>query len=216
VERAATAAGRDAASVSLIAISKRHPAESIREAYAAGQRLFGENYAQELTLKRESLADLPGIQWHFVGALQSNKARYLVPGTALIHAVDRLSAADALSRRAAAVGASAEVLVEVNIGNEQSKSGVVAQALPELLSAVAALPSITVKGLMCIPPPTPTPEASRPFFRKLRELRDGVRNEFPSVELLSMGMSHDFEEAIAEGATHVRVGTAIFGDRPLK
>jgi pyridoxal phosphate enzyme (YggS family) len=205
--------GRDPSSVTLVAVSKTHPAGAIREAYEAGQRDFGENYAQELVEKRAELADLPEIRWHFIGALQSNKARFLVPGTALIHAVDRMSVADALSRRAVQAGTVAEALAEVNVGGEETKAGISADALPELLGQASVLTGLKIRGLMCIPPVVERAEDARSFFVRLRTLRDSLRPRFPGMELLSMGMSHDYEVAIAEGATHVRVGTAIFGPR---
>jgi pyridoxal phosphate enzyme (YggS family) len=213
VDGAARGAGRDPDSVTLIAVSKTHPAESIREAYAAGQRDFGENYAQELAAKREQLADLKDLRWHFIGALQSNKAKLVVPGTVLVHAVDRISVAEALAKRARTAGVSCEVLIEVNVGGESSKAGVDPDGVAALLQQVSALEGLRIRGLMTIPPPVENADEARPFFRRLRALRDELRPQFPSLEQLSMGMSGDFEVAIAEGATHVRVGTAIFGSR---
>lgn len=210
---AASAAGRDPDEVTLVAVSKTRPADDVRAAYAAGQRDFGENYAQELAAKRTALADLPELRWHFIGALQSNKARLVVPGTTLVHAIDRLSVGDALGRRACAAGTIADVLVEVNIGEEATKGGIRPRDADVLCAALSGIAGLRVRGLMCIPPACDDVAVQRAAFRRLRELRDAVRAQLPSVELLSMGMSSDFEAAIAEGATHVRVGTAIFGAR---
>lgn len=212
IEAAARASGRQPQDVTLVAISKTQPSAAIRAAYEAGQRDFGENYAQELARKRKELADLPDIRWHFVGALQTNKAKFVVPGTSLVHAVDRLAAAEALGRRAVAAAETVDVLLEVNVGDEESKAGIAIQRVPELAEAVNRVDGCVLRGLMCIPPPATGDEARR-FFASLRDARDQLCRRFPSAELLSMGMSGDFEEAIAEGATHVRVGTAIFGAR---
>jgi pyridoxal phosphate enzyme (YggS family) len=198
-ERIATAcrrAGRDVQTVKLIAVSKTQPIERIREAMDAGHRAFGENYAQEL---RDKAAALPDAEWHFVGALQSNKVRMLAGKVALIHTCDRLSLAKELAKRGPQ-----RVLLEVNIGREPQKAGVLPDDAPALLEQVRGL--LQVEGLMCIPPAEGDP---RPHFCALRELagRLGLRE-------LSMGMSADYETAIEEGATIVRVGTAIFGARP--
>jgi PLP dependent protein len=199
-------------SVTLVAVSKTHPASAIREAYAVGQRDFGENYAQELAAKRQELADLSDIRWHFIGALQSNKVKLIVPAT-LVHAVDRLSVAEALGKRARALQTQCDALLEVNVGGEESKAGVAPDAVDALLASVLAIDGLRIRGLMCIPPPAERPEDARPGFHALRVLRDRLRAQHPSIELLSMGMTSDFEVAISEGATHVRVGTAIFGSR---
>jgi pyridoxal phosphate enzyme (YggS family) len=191
--------------VTLVAVSKTHPAEAIREAYAAGQRDFGENYAQEWREKADALADLADLRWHFVGGLQTNKVKYLAGRVHLVHAVDREELARELSRRFAQKGAVARVLVEVNTGAEATKGGCAPADAPRLVEAARALPAVEVRGLMCMPPPEDDP---RPHFRLLRELRDRL-----CLAELSMGMSADWETAIAEGATIVRVGTAIFGAR---
>jgi pyridoxal phosphate enzyme (YggS family) len=217
IARAAEAAGRDPASVRLIAVGKLQPVESLRAALDAGQQALGENYAQELRDKADALAaHEPAPEWHFLGALQTNKVKYVVGRAALVHTCDRLALAEELSRRAAAKGLVQRVLVEVNLGREPQKGGVAPEALPELLRALADLPGLRCEGLMCIPPAAGEP---RSHFAALRELRDAVRARAPSsVQLgeLSMGMSADFEAAIAEGATLARVGTAIFGERPRK
>ncbi len=208
VEAAARGAGRDPASVTLIAVSKLQPAEAIREAYAAGQRDFGENYAQELRDKLAALADLDGIRWHAIGPLQTNKAKYVAGRVTLVQTLDRVELARELVRRAGPGGVDA--LVEVNVAGEAQKHGVLPAELPSRLAELRAVDGLRVRGLMCIPPAAEDPEASRPYFSRLRALRD---ERLPGG-LLSMGMSADFSIAIAEGATHVRVGTAIFGARP--
>jgi pyridoxal phosphate enzyme (YggS family) len=204
------------AGVTLVAVSKTQPPDAIREAYAAGQRDFGENYAQEWRDKAAALADLAGIVWHFIGALQTNKVKVVLPsgeGAAApsarwVHTVDRLALAEELSKRAARRGEPTRVLLEVNVAAEPSKSGAAPGDLPALAAAVAALPGLELRGLMCIPPAEGDP---RPHFARLRALRDGLGLALPD---LSMGMSGDYAAAIAEGSTLVRVGTAIFGARP--
>ena len=192
--------------VTLVAISKGQPAEAIREAYLAGQRDFGENYAQEWRRKAEALADLPELVWHFVGSLQTNKARLLAGAVRWIHTVDREELAREISRRSAQRGAVTRVLLEVNVAGEASKSGCAPAAVASLAAAVRALPSLELRGRMCIPPAEGDP---RPHFRALRETARAL-----SLPDLSMGMSADYAAAIAEGATLVRIGTAIFGPRP--
>lgn len=195
-------------SVTLVAVSKTQPAEAIREAYAAGQRDFGENYAQEWRDKADRLADLADLRWHFVGGLQTNKVKYLAGRVHAIHAVDREELARELSRRFAQKGAVARVYLEVNTGGEATKSGCAPDAAPALAAAVAALPSVELVGLMTIPPPQDDP---RPHFRLLRALRDRL-----GLAGLSMGMTSDWRIAVEEGATAIRIGTAIFGERPPK
>jgi len=202
IAAACARAGRDPGSVRLIAVSKTKPLELIREAVAAGQTRFAENYAQEL---REKADALPGVEWHFVGALQTNKAKMVVGRAALIHTCDRLALAQELSKRAKAAGVTQRVLLEVNVGREPQKAGVVPEDAAALLEQVRALPSLSCEGLMCIPPAEGDP---RGHFRSLRELGGTL-----GLRELSMGMSADYESAIEEGATLVRVGTAIFGER---
>jgi pyridoxal phosphate enzyme (YggS family) len=194
--------------VTLVAVSKTWPAEAVREAYAAGQRDFGENYAQEWREKADALADLADLVWHFIGSLQTNKVKYLAGRVGWVHTVDRLALAQELSRRSVARGATTRVLVEVNVAGEASKAGCAPGDVPALAHATAALPGLALRGLMCIPPAEGDP---RPHFAALRALRDSLGLPLPD---LSMGMSGDYREAIAEGATLVRVGTAIFGARP--
>ncbi len=192
--------------VTLVAVSKGQPAEAIREAHAAGQRHFGENYAQEWRRKAEALGDLPGIVWHFVGALQTNKVRLVAGAVRWIHTVDREELAREISRRYAPSGASALVLLEVNVAGEATKSGCAPGDAPRLARAVRELPGLELRGLMCIPPAEGDP---RPHFRTLRKLGGDL-----GLPDLSMGMSADFRIAVEEGATLVRLGTSIFGPRP--
>jgi PLP dependent protein len=191
--------------VTLVAVSKSQPAEAIREAYQAGQRDFGENYVQEWRDKAAALADLPELRWHFIGSLQTNKVKYLAGKVALVHTVDREELGREIAKRWEKAGGRARVLVEVNLGGEASKGGCEPEAVPALVDALRALPALDVAGLTCIPPPEDDP---RPHFRALRELRDRL-----GLRELSMGMSGDYPVAIEEGATLVRVGTAIFGER---
>lgn len=194
--------------VTLVAVSKTQPAGAIREAYAAGQRDFGENYAQEWREKADALSDLPELRWHFIGALQTNKVKYLAGRVHAIHTVDRVELAREISKRFLAKGGAARVFLEVNTGGEASKAGCPPGEAPALAEAVRALPGVELVGLMAIPPPAGDP---RPHFRLLRALRDRL-----GLRELSMGMSADFGIAIEEGSTLVRVGTAIFGERPRK
>ena len=209
---AAQRTGRDPAQVRLVAVSKMVDADRVRQAVAAGHRLFGENYVQEARAKMAALG--PGLTWHLVGSLQTKKAGAAVELFDLIHAVDRLKLARALDQAAARAGKVQEVLIQVNLAGEETKSGVAPGEAPELLRELARLPHLKVAGLMTMPPWLP-PEEVRPYFRALRELRDRLRLELglPLAEL-SMGMSGDYEVAVEEGATLVRVGTAIFGERP--
>jgi PLP dependent protein len=217
IHAAATAAARDPASVRLIAVSKTHPAAAIREAYAEGQRDFGENYVQELLQKAEELRDLSDLRWHLIGHLQRNKARHVAGLVSLLHTVDSAELGHELAKRVAgaAPGRKLEVLVEVSIAGEAQKHGAAPEKLTELLSAIEAEPALSLRGLMCVPPLTEDAAGSRPFFDALARLRDqhGGVTRLPE---LSMGMTHDLEHAVAAGATLVRVGTAIFGGRPAK
>ena len=211
IERAAKAVGRDPAEVRLVAVSKTKPSSSIREAYAAGQRDFGENYAQELVQKAEELADLSDLRWHFIGHLQSNKARFVVRSAYMVHTIDGPSLAKELGKRAAKEGREPlPVLVEVNVGGEPQKHGATAAELKDVLEVVDAEPALVLRGLMTMPPNDL--EAARRAFEALRSLRalHGGSKRLPE---LSMGMSDDLEIAVACGATLVRVGSAIFGSR---
>jgi pyridoxal phosphate enzyme (YggS family) len=216
IDAAARRSGRDPANIRLVAVSKLQPAQAIAAAYAAGQRDFGENYVQELVAKAAALAHLDGLRWHLIGALQRNKVKDAVKVAHVIHTVDRVELADELARRAGGIGRDVEALVEVNVAREGQKAGCDPAQLPALLAAIAGRPRVHVVGLMTIPPASADPEASRPHFRALRASRDALRDATGDAPLreLSMGMSSDFGVAIEEGATMVRVGTAIFGDRP--
>lgn len=214
IERAAQEASRDPASVALLAVSKGHPASRLREAYDAGQRLFGENYAQELAGKARELADLGDLAFHFIGHLQRNKVKDVVRSARTIETVDRIELATEIDKR---TSSSIDVLLEVNVGGEEQKAGCAPADVAALLRAASALPKLRVIGLMTIPPASDDPEASRPHFAHLRRIGDELRAAgLDPGPHLSMGMSHDFEVAIAEGATLVRVGTAIFGARQVR
>ena len=192
--------------VTLVAVSKGQPAAAVRAAHEAGQRHFGENYVQEWRAKAEALADLADLSWHFVGSLQANKVKYLVGRVALVHTVDREDLAAEISRRSVRAAAVTRVLLEVNVAGEASKAGCRPEEAARLAEAVRRLPGVALEGLMCIPPAEGDP---RPHFAALRGLRDRL-----GLAELSMGMSGDYPVAIEEGATLVRVGTAIFGERP--
>ncbi|WP_437621884.1 YggS family pyridoxal phosphate-dependent enzyme [Sorangium sp. So ce1151] len=211
IASAAARAGRGPEEVRLIAVSKGKPAEAIRAAYAAGQRDFGESYAQELVEKAEELANLDGIVWHAIGRLQRNKAKHVARVAHVVHSVDREELAVELDRRAAALNRTLDVLLEVNVGGEASKGGCAPGELPPLVGAVTRCAHLRPVGLMTIAPFLEDPSEVLPFFAQLRALRDAHGQA--ALPELSMGMSHDFEAAIAEGATLVRVGTAIFGAR---
>ncbi len=212
IARAAEACGRDPLAIALVAVSKTKPAAAVREAYAAGQRVFGESYAQELVTKAAELADLPGLEWHFIGHLQSNKAKLVAKVAKMVHTVDGALLARELGKRATAAGvAPLAVLVEVNVGGEAQKAGVAPGDLEEVLRAVVAEPGLALRGLMTVPP-NGGPAVARRAFDTLATLRTlhGGKDRLPE---LSMGMTGDLEEAVTAGATLVRVGTAIFGER---
>jgi pyridoxal phosphate enzyme (YggS family) len=217
LEGAARAAGRDPADIMLLAVSKTMPLEVVREGYAAGLRFFGENRIQEGAAKVDEAADLPDAAWHFIGHLQSNKARDAVRCFQVIHTLDTAKLAVRLDRWAGEFGAVRDVLLQVHQGGEETKHGAAEEDLPALVEAVRALPNLRPCGLMTIPPWGADPEEVRPWFRRLRELRDelaaGPAAGLEQFRHLSMGMSHDLEVAVEEGATIIRVGTAIFGPR---
>jgi len=210
---AEAAAGRPAASVTLLSVSKTFPEAALREAYAAGARQFGENYVQELTAKAAALADLPDLVWHFIGPLQSNKTRPVAELAHWVHSVDRLKIAERLAAQRPAHLPALNVCLQVNVSGEASKSGCTPDELPALARAVAALPQLALRGLMCIPEPTPDTASLAEQFALLRRLKEQLVAEGLVLDTLSMGMSADLETAVAEGATLVRVGTAIFGAR---
>nr|WP_304440665.1 YggS family pyridoxal phosphate-dependent enzyme [Vogesella sp. LIG4] len=209
---AATAAGRSPDEVTLLAVSKTFPAEAIREAYAAGQRAFGENYVQELATKAQQLADL-AIEWHFIGPLQSNKTRPVAEVAHWVHSIERLKIAERLSAQRPAGMPPLNVCVQVNVSGEDSKSGCELAEAPALLRAVAALPQLRLRGLMCIPEPTPDTALLAARFGVLRQLQQQMAAEGMQLDTLSMGMSADMAQAVAAGSSMVRVGTAIFGAR---
>lgn len=211
IEAAAVRSGRPASAVTLVAVTKTMPVEAIREALTAGVTILGENRVQEA---RDKIAALPNAaRWHLIGHLQTNKAKMAVGLFDRIHSLDSIRLADELHRQSTEVGGRVRCLVQVNVGGEVQKNGVSENEVRPLLEAVSRLPNIVVEGLMAIPPFLPDPEAVRPFFRRLRLLRDALTAEGFFLPDLSMGMTHDFEVAVEEGATLVRVGTAIFGPR---
>ncbi|MBN1770222.1 MAG: YggS family pyridoxal phosphate-dependent enzyme [Deltaproteobacteria bacterium] len=212
IAAAARRAGRDPAAVTLVAVSKTHGPEAIRAAFAAGQLDFGENYTQELAAKRAALADLPGLRWHMIGHLQRNKVKLVVPGVHLLQTVDSPRLAEALDRRLAEHDGRLDVLVQVDVAGEEQKAGAAPDEVPALVDALRARPRLRLRGLMAIPPWTLDGEGSRPYFRALRELA-GRLGLAPDERELSMGMSDSYAVAVEEGATLVRVGTAIFGPR---
>ncbi|WP_341313193.1 YggS family pyridoxal phosphate-dependent enzyme [Paraburkholderia sp. IMGN_8] len=211
---AAHAAGRDACSITLLAVSKTFPAEDVRAAYAAGQRAFGENYVQEAIAKIEALADLrASIEWHFIGPLQSNKTRPVAEHFDWVHSVDRLKIAQRLAEQRPDNLPPLNVCLQVNISGEASKSGVSIPEAAEVAREIAALPKLHLRGLMAIPEPAGSIDEQRAPHRQLRELFERLRDDGLELDTLSMGMSSDLEAAVLEGATIVRVGTAIFGAR---
>jgi pyridoxal phosphate enzyme (YggS family) len=215
IKKAAADCNRTAESIRLIAVSKTMPAEIVKEAIEAGVTDLGENYIQEAREKVNTLATFP-VNWHYIGHLQSNKAKYAVRLFDLIHSVDSLKLAQELNKYAQKNDKIQSILVQVNVAKEESKSGVYVEDTIELLKNISQLGNISVKGLMTMPPYFNAPEKVRPFFAALRELRDRVRAQgIPNIAMdeLSMGMTGDFEAAIQEGATMVRIGTAIFGER---
>lgn len=209
IARACARVGRDPAGVTLVAASKGHPVQAILQAMEAGQRDFGESYAQHLRDKARELG--PGPTWHFIGPLQRNKVKYVVGTASLVHAMDSEALAREISSRS--VHGPTPVLVEVNLAREESKHGVMPDQALDLCRRVHGLPGISLRGLMCLPPEADDPEEVRPWFRALARLAAEGRQEGLPLDLLSMGMSGDFQVAVEEGATHVRVGTAIFGPR---
>lgn len=209
IASAAQTAGRDPASVQLLAVSKTKPASAIREIHAAGVCDFGENYLQEALTKQQALSDLPLI-WHFIGPIQSNKTKAIAEHFDWVHSVDRLKIAQRLSEQRPAGLPPLNICLQVNVSGEDSKSGCTPADLPALAKAVAALPNLRLRGLMAIPEPTEDRAAQEAAFATLRQLQEGLGL---GLDTLSMGMSHDLEAAIAQGATWVRIGTALFGAR---
>ncbi|QGA38751.1 YggS family pyridoxal phosphate-dependent enzyme [Burkholderia glumae] len=214
IDDAARSAGRAPSDVALLAVSKTFPAEAVRAAHAAGQRAFGENYVQESLYKIAALADLrASLEWHFIGPLQSNKTRAVAERFDWVHSVDRLKIAQRLAEQRPAQLPPLNVCVQVNVSGEATKSGVAPDEVAALAQAVAALPALRLRGLMAIPEPAGDLAAQRAPHRRLRELYDALRAGGLALDTLSMGMSADLEAAVLEGATIVRIGTAIFGAR---
>jgi pyridoxal phosphate enzyme (YggS family) len=216
---AARRAGRNPADITLMAVSKTFPPELIREAHGAGIRVFGENRVQEFAGKAGAVRDLADADWHLIGHLQSNKAAKAVELFSAVDSVDSVRLAERLNSFAEAASKTLPVLIEINVGGEEAKSGANprSEELEQILTGAPQWKNLTVRGLMTVPPYTDDPEGSRAYFRQLRGIRDAIaarRLPAVSMEVLSMGMSHDFEVAIEEGSTCVRVGTAIFGERP--
>ncbi len=214
INKAALECGRDPQTIRLVAVSKTQPASAVQDAVEAGHLLFGENYVQEFREKSSRLPDV--IEWHFIGSLQTNKVKYLAGRTKLIHSVDRISLARELDRQWEKTGQNCNILLQVNISGEETKSGTTGSEVIQLAQDIARLPNLSIRGLMTMPPFFDQPERARPYFRELRKLSQTVADlKIPGVNMdeLSMGMSGDFEVAIEEGATLVRVGSAIFGER---
>lgn len=203
--------GRDPSDVHLVAVSKRHPAAAIAAAAAAGQRAFGENYVQEAIAKQDELASATRLEWHFIGAIQSNKTADIAARFDWVHTVDRARIADRLDAQRPAELAPLKVLIQVNVSGEQSKNGVSPAALPALVAHLAVLPRLSLRGLMCLPAPEQDFTRQRRPFAELARL---ARAQAVALDALSMGTSDDYAAAIAEGATLVRIGTAVFGPRP--
>jgi pyridoxal phosphate enzyme (YggS family) len=218
IAQAAKRSGRSPSEVALMAVTKTHPPDRIREAYESGLRLFGENRVQEFSAKAGALADLVGAEWHMIGHLQTNKAAKAAELFSAIDSVDSVKLAEKLDAEARALNKQLQVLIEVNVGGEAAKSGVDPDSpeLEDLLKAAPRLEALNFRGLMTVPPFSEDPEDARPYFRKLRTLRDQIASRnLPAMtmEILSMGMSHDFAVAIEEGSTCIRIGAAIFGER---
>lgn len=224
ISAAARHAGRSAGEIKLLVVTKGQPAEKMVQAYKAGARLFGENYPEETVGKLDGLVDCDGIEIHMIGHLQSRKARIVAASFHYMHSIDRLSIAEKLNRELAEAGRNLSVLLEVNVSGEESKQGFSAldksswsNLLPDI-EQIASFKNLTLCGLMTMPPLSVEPNAVRPYFQKLRELRDYLEVQFPNQNWseLSMGTSADFEYAVQEGATFIRIGTAIMGPRPVK
>jgi pyridoxal phosphate enzyme (YggS family) len=212
IQSAAAAAGRLQSAVTLLAVSKTKPSEAVRLAYEQGLTEFGENYAQEMAEKAHALRDLP-ICWHFIGPIQSNKTKLIAEISDWVHSVDRIKIARRLGEQRPPARGPLNILVQVNISGERSKSGVAPEVLPEFVHDIKEMPGLSLRGLMAIPAPPLRSTDPRLPFKRLRTLLESLSETAPGIDTLSMGMSADLEDAIAEGATHVRVGTDIFGAR---
>lgn len=216
IDDAALRAGRNPADITLVAVSKTFPATDVLDAVGAGVTQFGENRAQELKEKAAVIGREPRLTWHFIGHLQTNKVRHVVGVVSLIHSVDRIGLGAAIARRARALGITQDVLIEVNVAGEASKTGIEPARAGALAEEVAALDGVRVRGVMTIPPYPDDPEESRPYFKELSDIGAEIAVRVPGAMHLSMGMTRDFEVAVEEGATIVRVGEAIFGSRLVR
>ncbi|WP_188705076.1 YggS family pyridoxal phosphate-dependent enzyme [Silvimonas iriomotensis] len=216
IDAAARQCARAPGSVTLLAVSKTFPAEDIRLFHAAGQRAFGENYVQEFAGKVDALADLADLEWHFIGPLQRNKTRVVAEHAHWVHAIDRLLIAERLSLQRPNEMPALNVCIQINVSGEDSKSGITAAQAPALAQAIAALPGIKLRGLMCIPEPTQDQAELGRQFTQMQDLLNTLNAQGLALDTLSMGMSADLEQAVAHGATLVRIGTALFGARPAK
>ncbi|ABS60020.1 MULTISPECIES: YggS family pyridoxal phosphate-dependent enzyme [Fervidobacterium] len=203
--------GRKPDEIKIVAVTKTHPVEIIKTAYDVGLRIFGENYAQELRDKSEQL-NFPDIEWHYIGRIQTNKLKYIVPVAYLIHSVYRINEIEEINKIASKMGKIQKILIEVNVSGEETKGGISPNNIEDLLKESEKFKNVQVIGLMTMAPFV-EPESTRKYFRMLREIRDGISKRFPNLKELSMGMSNDFEVAVEEGSTIVRIGTAIFGER---
>jgi len=215
IRQTAVSCGRDPETIRLVAVTKTVPPEIIRQAVNAGLKIFGESYIQEASAKIDAITD-NNVSWHFIGHLQSNKAKIAARYFDIIHSVDSLNLAEALNRQAEGIHKIQNILVQVNISGESTKSGTAAEEATLLVNAIRRMENLSVKGLMTIPPVFDQQEKARPYFKALADLKNQINNESPpgnEINELSMGMSGDFEVAIEEGATLVRIGTAIFGER---
>ena len=202
--------GRNPDSIKIIAVTKTHPIEVVRAAYDVGIRLFGENYAQELRDKAKNMPE--DVQWHFIGRIQTNKLKYVVPVAEYIHSVYRIEEMEEIEKLAVRFGKIQKVLIEVNVSNEETKGGLRPEEIRQFIKECSSYKNVNVVGLMTMAPFI-EPEDTRPYFRKLFELREELRNDYPEIKELSMGMTNDFTVAVEEGSTMVRIGTAIFGER---
>jgi len=216
IRLAALRVGRDPSTVQLVAATKTVPPSGLLEAYSAGVRIFGENRLQEAQEKMPTVGSRQGLAWHFIGRMQSRKLKDIVGNFALIHSVENVEQARGIAAIAEKLGIRQDILLEVNVAGEESKGGFLSQDVPKAVEEIWLLPHVTLRGLMTLPPFRDNPEEARPYFSELRQLRDSLGQDGLArggVEELSMGMSHDYQIAIEEGATMVRIGTAIFGKR---
>ena len=202
--------GREPDESKVVAVTKNHPIEVVRAAYEIGMRVFGENYAQELRDKAKNMPE--DIQWHFIGRIQTNKLKYVVPVAEYIHSVYRIEEMEEIEKLAVRFGKIQKVLIEVNVSNEETKGGLRPEEIRQFIKECSSYKNVNVVGLMTMAPFI-EPEDTRPYFRKLFELREELRNDYPEIKELSMGMTNDFTVAVEEGSTMVRIGTAIFGER---